>query len=647
MNHSVVRHCRAAATSFVLAAAAFAAAAPAAADALVDRSYPVLPLIQETYLMSVDPDYDSNPNAPWRLGVPRDPPLPSFEDWFRGYTAERGVSWPEGSSLAYSPLLGRIDLRNTETNHALFRDIVARWQPQQIRVRFQFASAAPAAFRELGLEDVLGDSLSPEEWAALRARLAAHPGVELRDCPTILARRGTIDTAKGVSEVIYPTEFDVEPFRGDDGKTGVRVEPQDYQTREVGTIVQVTPNISSTEQWLSLDLTPVAVFPPSWRDFAGPDSPAAGAFVQPFFPVFSLATSVDLRDGRTLVFGGAVVDEPDKGSRVQLLFVSAERVLLDGSPLPLARPVEEPPPLGLETRHFAILPAAGELALCVGADAASATNVTLCLRELAGHAGVDWPEGSFLRFDQIDWTVVVRNTPENLDRFRRALLRARIVPFQLRVRTRFLSATPEAFESLSLHERLGGSFSPDDWAALRAKLDATPGVETRAWPTLLTRPGSSATIKGVTETIYPAEFEIEPFFLGDGTNAAPNVDWSVATAVPVNFQMREVGQIVQLTPLVSSEGDRITVDLTQSLVLPPVWKDYAAPAAGVGSMEQPFFPVSHLSAPFDLTPGYTALLCGTRTDDFAAVASPRYELFAIGVDLVGLDGEPIEHPATP
>ena len=644
MNHSVVRHCRAAATSFVLAAAAVAAAAPAAADALVDRSYPVLPLILETYLMSVDPDYDPNPNAPWCLSVPRDPPLPSFEDWFRGYTAERGVSWPEGSSLVRSELFGRVDVRNTEANHALFRDIVARWQPQQIRVSLQFASAAPAAFRELGLEDALGDSLSPDEWTALRARLAAHPGVELRACPTVLTHPGTTDTVKGVSEVIYPTEFAVEPFRGADGKTGVRVEPQEFVTREVGTIVQVTPNVSTTEQWLWLDMTPTTVFPPSWRDFAGPDSPAAGAFVQPFFPVFCLATSVDLRDGRTLVFGGVVVDEPEKGSRVQLLFVSAERVLLDGSPLPLAVPVEEPPPPGFETRRFAILPAVGELALCVGAEAASATNVALCLRELAGHEGVDWPDGSFVRFDQTDWTAVVRNTPENLDRFRRALVRARIVPFQCRVRTRFISATPEAFEALSLSEKLGGSFSPDDWAALRAKLDATPGVETRAWPTLLTRPGSSATIKGVTEFNYPTEYEVKPLVLADnGTNAPPVLDWAAVAVEPQLIQMREVGQIVQLTPTLSSDGGRVSVDVAPSLVLPPVWKDYAAP--GFGAMEQPFFPVFSAATSLELLPGYTALLGGALVDDPAT--GRHHEFFAIGVDLVGLDGEPLEHPATP
>ena len=646
MNHSVVRHCRAAATSFVLAAAAFAAAAPAAADALVDRSYPVLPTIQEAHLQSVDPDYDPNPNAPWRLSVPRDPPLPSFEDWFRGYTAERGVSWPEGSSLAYSPLLGRIDVRNTEANHALFRRVVARWQPQQIRVSLQFASAAPAAFRELGLEDALGTSLSPDEWAALRARLAAHPGVELRACPTMLVRPGTIDTAKGVSEVIYPTEFAVEPFRGADGKTGVRVEPQDFDTREVGTIAQVAPGVSPTEQWLSLDLTPVVVFPPSWRDFAGPDSPAAGAFVQPFFPVFCLATSVDLRDGRTLVFGGVVVDEPEKGSRVQLLFVSAERVLLDGSPLPLAVPAEEPPPPGFETRRFAILRGVGDLALRAGADPASATNVVLALRELAGHAGVDWPEGSFVRFDRIDWTAVVRNTPENLDRFRRVLVRKRLVPFQFqfRVRTRFLSATPEAFEALSLFGTLSRSFSPDDWAALRAKLDVTPGVETRAWPTLLTRPGITATIKGVTEFNYPVEYEVKPLVLVDnGTNAPPVMDWSVAAVEPQLIQMREVGQIVQLTPTLSSDGGRVSVDVAPSLVLPPVWKDYAAP--GFGAMEQPFFPVFSAATSLDLLPGYTALLGGAIVDDPAT--GRHHELLAIGVDLVGLDGEPLEHPATP
>ena len=618
----------------------------AAADALVDRSYPVLPLIQEAHLQSVNPDYDSNPNAPWRLSTgPTTPPLTSFEDWFRGYTAECGVSWPEGSSLAYSPLLGRIDVRNTEANHALFRRVVARWQPQQIRVSLQFASAAPAAFRELGLEDALGTSLSPEEWSALRARLAAHPGVELRDCPTVLTHPGTTDTVKGVSEVIYPTEFAVEPFRGADGKTGVRVEPQEFNTREVGTIVQVTPNVSTTEQWLWLDMTPTTVFPPSWRDFAGPDSPAAGAFVQPFFPVFALATSAALRDGRTLVFGGTVVDEPDKGSRVQLLFVSAERVLLDGSPLPFAVPAEEPPPPGFETRRFAILPAVWELAvLDAGGEPFSVTNVVPYLRKLAGHAGVDWPDGSFVRFDRIDWTAVVRNTPENLDRFRRALVRERLVPFQCRVRTQFLSATPDAFEALSLSEKLGGSFSPDDWAALRAKLDATPGVETRAWPTLLTRTGFSETIKGVTEFNYPVEYEVKPLVLADnGTNAPPVLDWSAVAVEPQLIQMREVGQIVQLTPSLSSDGGRVTVDLAPSLVLPPVWKDYAAP--GFGAMEQPFFPVFSAASSLDLLPGYTALLGGAIVDDPAT--GRHREFFAIGVDLVGLDGEPLEHPATP
>ena len=627
---------------------ALAAAAARAQDpaTLVDRSYPVLPLILETYLMSVDPDYDPNPNAPWCLSVPRDPPLPSFEDWFRGYTADRGVSWPEGSSLAWLPLFGRIDVRNTEANHALFRSIVARWQPQQIRVSLQFASAVPAAFRELGLEDALGISLSPDEWAALRARLAAHPGVELRDCPTVLSHPGTTDMAKGVSEVLYPTEFAVEPFRGADGKTGVRVEPQEFDTREVGTIVQVTPNVSSSEQWLSLELTPVAVFPPSWRDFAGPGSPVAGSLRQPFFPVFSLATIAALHDGRTLVFGGVVVDEPDKGPRVQLLFVSAERVLLDGGPLPLAIPAEEPPPPGFETRRFAILPAVGDLALRAGADPASATNVVLALRELAGHAGVDWPEGSFVRFDRIDWTAVVRNTPENLDRFRRALVRARLVPFhfQCRVRTRFLSATPEAFEALSLAEKLGASFSPDDWAALRAKLDVTPGVETRAWPTLLAQTGITATIKGVTEFIYPTEYEVKPLVLVDnGTNAPPVMDWSVAAVEPQEFNTREVGQIVQLTPTLSSDGGRVSVDVAPSLVFPPVWKDYAAP--GFSAMEQPFFPVFSAATSLELLPGYTALLGGAIVDDPAT--GRHHEFFAIGVDLVGLDGEPLEHPSTP
>ena len=194
--------------ALVLPLLALAAAADPA-EPLVARSYPVLPIIDQT--MVIDCGWEEEPNGLIRISKESDTEI-STADWLKGYTAKRGVTWPEGSAIEWVPIRGEVRAFNTEANHAILRDIVAQWQRQAIRTSEQFVSATPEAFEELGLEDVLGATLAPEEWAALRARLAAHPGVELCDCATSLTCMGAQAMTRGVAEVIYPTEFLVEPF---------------------------------------------------------------------------------------------------------------------------------------------------------------------------------------------------------------------------------------------------------------------------------------------------------------------------------------------------------------------------------------------------------------------------------------------------
>jgi hypothetical protein len=130
MKHSVIRHCRAAATSFVIAAAALAAAA----EPFVTRRYDVLPSIESYFT----PD-SGNPGDPFVFRVcGQGDNGAGVEDALRDYAAERGVTWPEGSGVEYLPASGCVEMRNTEANHALFRDVVARFAAFQIRVRAQF-----------------------------------------------------------------------------------------------------------------------------------------------------------------------------------------------------------------------------------------------------------------------------------------------------------------------------------------------------------------------------------------------------------------------------------------------------------------------------------------------------------------------------
>ena len=637
------------------------AAARAAADdaALVTRRYDVLPSIESYFTPCSD-----NPGDPFVLRVcGQGDNGAGVGDALRDYAAERGVTWPEGSGVEYLPASGCVEMRNTEANHAVFRDVVARFAAFQIRARAQFVSVAPDAVAALGLEDVLGGSLAPEEWAALRARLAAHSGAELGGCVSTLAQTGVQTTGKGVVEAIYPTEFDVRLLRAAAGAPVAAVEPRNYLTREVGEIVTVTPRVDAGGLRISLDLTPWAVLPPAWREFA----PAGfrGSLAQPHFPVFAFAASLDLLEGRTVALGGATVDEPGRGPRCELLFLTAELVGLDGRRVPFAPRTAGAAP-GLVSRRLAVSPghlehfavAAGSAP--VGDDAAGADGETppapcdeyeRALRAIADRGGVGWPAGSGFWYEPKTGSLEIRNTPENVERFRAALARDRVLPVQIRIRTRFAAATPEAFEALGLADRLGAQLPPDERDALFARLDAEPGVETLARPSILATSGTQNAVKGVTECIYPTEYRNRTLDAtrpaGAPTNEPPAALGVVAE--PRNFQTREVGQILCVTPLLSSDGSRISLDLTPTLVYPPEWKDYAAPppdagAAGaaapfIGKMEQPFFPVFSVATSLDLKSGSTAVLGGTLLD--VPGKGPRHQLFFLTAETVDLEGNPV------
>ena len=70
-------------------------------------------------------------------------------------------------------------------------------------------------------------------------------------------------------------------FRDAAGKAGVRVEPQNFQTREVGTFKPIIPRLTPIHDRIGLDSTPWRTFAPSWHDFAAPGSPAAGYLYSP------------------------------------------------------------------------------------------------------------------------------------------------------------------------------------------------------------------------------------------------------------------------------------------------------------------------------------------------------------------------------
>jgi general secretion pathway protein D len=147
-------------------------------------------------------------------------------------------------------------------------------------------------------------------------------------------------TVKGVTEVIYPTEFTVTPVGTNTNTTvtadGTITEPGSFETREVGVILQVLPEVTLDGSMINLTMTPQVVYEPEWKDyggrFAGPKGKGEGAKMEvPFFHTQMVTTSISIKDGATVLLGGGM---PAKDpAKVVYAFVTARRVGLDGKPL--------------------------------------------------------------------------------------------------------------------------------------------------------------------------------------------------------------------------------------------------------------------------------------------------------------------------
>ena len=96
-------------------------------------------------------------------------------------------------------------------------------------------------------------------------------------------------------------------------------------------------------------------------------------------------------------------------------------------------------------------------------------------------------------------------------------------------------------------------------------------------PKVLTGPGKEATMKVVTEYIYPTEYDVQLTASGGGSSGSSSGGGSseiLAVVEPQNFTMREVGVILQVTPELSQGGQLINLHLHPQVVSDPTWKNY-------------------------------------------------------------------------
>jgi general secretion pathway protein D len=285
--------------------------------------------------------------------------------------------------------------------------------------------------------------------------------------------------------------------------------------------------------------------------------------------------------------------------------------------------------------------------------------------------GVPWPDGSSIRYVRAMGKLVVANTENNLAEFEKILAELNVVPYQIEIEARFVEVSRGDINSLGIEWLL-----TDDWELATHKDDAalpmaarrrlmmssnsgaggfTKGnrylsqegvatavaddiltissvltnpelsfvlhaLEQRGYADLLSAPkvttqaGQEATIKVVTEYIYPTDFEVTPVTGTATTTGASTIRGGVVE--PSNFETREVGVILSVLPDVSPEGRMINLTMTPEVVSEPEWRDYGSVFTDDEGnetrlrMEQPFFHTRSISTSISIYNGATVVMGG-------------------------------------
>ena len=213
---------------------------------------------------------------------------------------------------------------------------------------------------------------------------------------------------------------------------------------------------------------------------------------------------------------------------------------------------------------------------------------------------------------------------------------------------RYLNTTgnPIAGQGNSINDqfmRVNAFLGNADLSMILHMLSQRSDTDLLSAPKVVTKSGQEAVMKVVTEYIYPTEFEVQisEMTSGGGSGSSGGSGDPLAMVEPQNFEMREVGIILQVVPEVSAEGQMINLMLNPQVVSEPVWKNYGTkvpkttyrpatpaelllnplqltiPETGYMElpMEQPFFHVRSVQTQLSVYNGATVVMGGLITED--------------------------------
>lgn len=274
---------------------------------------------------------------------------------------------------------------------------------------------------------------------------------------------------------------------------------------------------------------------------------------------------------------------------------------------------------------------------------------------------VPFPAGAKVVFDDRTGALIVTNTPTNLKKIEEILYIVDEPPQQILIEARFIEVNMEEWESLGFemdldspiytsgnHSKAILSGTDYDFTGVANAISSATGGVNMAFGGLLTDPqyqlflnavkrlektktlsapkittinNQTATIKVVTEEVFPTRFEVS--LIQQDLNGDGDLDDAGETEfanVPQEFVSRDIGIILQVTPSVGIDKKTITLS-----IIPEVSAVSSTPAKfaitdydtngsevnrGSGTPNLPRFTTSTLSTTVVLQSGETAVLGG-------------------------------------
>jgi type II secretory pathway component GspD/PulD (secretin) len=153
-----------------------------------------------------------------------------------------------------------------------------------------------------------------------------------------------------------------------------------------------------------------------------------------------------------------------------------------------------------------------------------------------------------------------------------------------------------------------------DMTNILTTLELSGSADVMAAPKVCTQSGTNATIKVVTEYRYPTVLDIRSVSVTNGVDVVRAI-----AVIPSNFETRDVGITLNVTPVFDAKANRIDLELMAEIVSEPTWKEYPIAYEGMNGTKQtvvfpqPFFHTRQVSQNLSLPNNTTLVMGGLMT----------------------------------